>query len=559
MNRVVEYIIKAKDSTASAIRSATDKIKNFASSVGSNLANIQAGFAMLGNMASKLKVAFQKAFAFEKLTYSFKTLIGDMDKAKQHMQMLQDMGDTPPFSLEEFAAASQAMMRYTDGVLGYKQSLEMVGDVAAKTGQPVEQVGQAVAKAYAIIRDGQPITRATMALRNMGAISPAVAADLEQLSESGASNAEVWKKLQDELKKAKGAMAETEKTGDGLMGALSSRWDDTVRAFGAAFLDVSKDGIGFLVNKLKELQEDGTIDEWAENTHEALLKVIGWVKDAIGWFGKLKGWYNDAKDWLQEKGAQAGAYVGTLYAGGSFEDAANAASVAGEQERMLIADTRAEEAEEAERKKQERKARAQKRANDKKVAEEKAAEEEAKKIAEDLAKAEVENKKRAAIEAAKKAAEEKEKADKKAAEEAIKLAEKEKQARIKAAENAVRESEQKFSKMEQTLENARSDVQKAWGWYKDTDSMQKEIDDYKEQKKAEEQWAKDYAKLQDKYGKRALHRMEFGELSANEEAVRQVALAKEREQAAQKALDEIAENTTYLKEIAEALSSTEEA
>ena len=80
------------------------------------------------------------------------------------------MGDTPPFSLEQFAAASRSMLVMTDGVLGFEKSLEMVGDVAAGTGQPIENLAHEIGRAYAIIRDGQPLTRATMGLRNMGAI-----------------------------------------------------------------------------------------------------------------------------------------------------------------------------------------------------------------------------------------------------------------------------------------------------------------------------------------------------------------------------------------------------
>lgn len=41
-----------------------------------------------------------------------------------------------------------------------RSSLELVGDAAAATGKPIEQVGEAVAKAYAMIRDGQPVSKA---------------------------------------------------------------------------------------------------------------------------------------------------------------------------------------------------------------------------------------------------------------------------------------------------------------------------------------------------------------------------------------------------------------
>ena len=119
----------------------------------------------------------------------------------------------------------------------------------------------------------------------------------------------------------------------------------------------------------------------------------------------------------------------------------------------------------------------------------------------------------------------------------------------------LRASEQEQSNAQTRLQAAQAAVSRAWGWYRDKASMQSEIDAYNEQKAAEVQWEKDFQRLKDK--RRDWRDIEFGKLSAEEEAVRQVALAKEEEKAAQVALDEIAENTAYLKEIAESLTAEE--
>lgn len=116
-------------------------------------------------------------------------------------------------------------------------------------------------------------------------------------------------------------------------------------------------------------------------------------------------------------------------------------------------------------------------------------------------------------------------------------------------------SEQAETSAQSRLANAKAAVSQAWGWYKDKSSMQREIDAYNQQKAAEVQWQKDFEKLKSK--RRDWRDVEFGKLSAEEEAVRQVALAKEEERAAQLALDEIADNTAYLKEIAESLKTEE--
>jgi hypothetical protein len=71
--------------------------------------------------------------------------------------------------------------------------------------------------------------------------------------------------------------------------------------------------------------------------------------------------------------------------------------------------------------------------------------------------------------------------------------------------------------------------------------MQSEIDEFKAQQEAEKQWAKDFEKLRSK--RRDWRDIEFGQLSAEEEAVRQVALAKEEERAAAEDLANINEQT----------------
>ena len=113
--------------------------------------------------------------------------------------------------------------------------------------------------------------------------------------------------------------------------------------------------------------------------------------------------------------------------------------------------------------------------------------------------------------------------------------------RMRAAEDEYRQSAKMQSEAEGRLAAAQSKVAEAWGFYRDKNKMQEAIDEYRAQQEAEKQWAKDFEKLRSK--RRDWRDVEFGQLSAEEEAVRQVALAKEEERAAQVALDAINEQT----------------
>ena len=109
MNKVLSFIITAKNKTAEGLSGALGGVKSFAKSVFTNLVNVQAGFQMLQGAAQKLWSVLKASFHYETLTVQFKTLIGSMEEARAHMQMLKELGDTPPFSLRVFSMLKPSM------------------------------------------------------------------------------------------------------------------------------------------------------------------------------------------------------------------------------------------------------------------------------------------------------------------------------------------------------------------------------------------------------------------------------------------------------------------
>lgn len=305
------------------------------------------------------KQTISSAFKFETQTNQFKTLIGSIDEAKAHMADLKALGDTPPFSLDEFARASRELMVMSDGVLGYKRSLEMIGDAAAATGRPIESVSHAVGRLYSAIRDGQPISRAAMELKNMGILTPAVVQSLTDMQDKGASIVEVWGEVENALMRYNGAMAETEQTGDGLVASISTRWDNAVRAFGFAFQDTAKDGVRELSDALKELEESGTIERWASAAGAALsgvVKSLQWVTNGVqSLYSHLKSgrdfWNNegesdvdDSRDWIMTHEEQVNDYTTKRYFRSRWDDSEKVEEVVDE---ALEKEFKKREAEEA--------------------------------------------------------------------------------------------------------------------------------------------------------------------------------------------------------------------
>lgn len=103
------------------------------------------------------------------------------------------------------------------------------------------------------------------------------------------------------------------------------------------------------------------------------------------------------------------------------------------------------------------------------------------------------------------------------------------------------------------LAAAQSAVQRAWGWYRDKDSMKAQLDEEKANAEAERQYEKDFEKLRWRRDWRTAKN-----LSVDQEATRRVALAKEEESAAKKAVAETAANTKRAADAVEEIAKTME-
>ena len=115
----------------------------------------------------------------------------------------------------------------------------------------------------------------------------------------------------------------------------------------------------------------------------------------------------------------------------------------------------------------------------------------------------------------------------------------------------LREATEAEAAAQQRLAAAKAQVDRAWGWYRDKDSLAAQLEEEKADAAAQAQFEKDFEKLRVRRDWR-----EAKDLSLDQEAVRRVALAREEEAAAQRAVEETAENT---RRAAEALETIQDA
>ena len=270
--------------------------------VGSNLMNIKAGFDMLVGVVSKVGQTIKSAFDMARLENNFKFLIGSADEARKHMQSLYELGRTPPFGTKEFASASKSLMILTNNVLGGKESLEMLGDVADGVGVPIETMAENIGYLYAMIRDGEPITRATKQLVRMGAISPEVASQMEEMQKAGKPLNEIWNTLTTSLTKFNGSMTNTANSAGGKVQEFIGHWEEAKTKIGISIAEIADKHMVKLIDKMEELNNNNGFKEWADDSINWIGKVGSSIGSALGVV------YNGAKDFGDTIGTMIGGF-----------------------------------------------------------------------------------------------------------------------------------------------------------------------------------------------------------------------------------------------------------
>jgi hypothetical protein len=303
-NNVVEFTLRAKDHVSRVLTSIGGSISSFTKSLLNQGANIKAWGDMLAGAFQgtfgRLWGSIREAFKFETLEGQFRTLLGSVDAAKERMQMLARVAEETPFDMEGVVKASRILTVMSKDALGTEWALKLVGDTAAAVGANVDELAMWIGRAYAMIQAGKPFGEAAMRLTELGALTPEVRQKMEDLQASGASNAEVWEALVAHLETFGGAMKDLSQTGDGLVSTLEDDWAAAVREFGSAFMASAKDSIGFLINKLKELQASGAITEWAEKAMKALEPLRNLIVGILGDDNSRAQAFSAAWDYLRE-------------------------------------------------------------------------------------------------------------------------------------------------------------------------------------------------------------------------------------------------------------------
>ena len=473
------------------------------------------GLGVMRKIGGFIQSAIRKAFDAEYALTNFKTMLGSIDAAKKHVADLKQFAAQTPLTFDDLAQASKTLLAFGVNVNDVVPSLKTLGDISLGNAEKFQSLSLAFGK----IQSEGKLTGVTLKQMIIAGFNPlqeiaqktgASMDELKDMMEKGGISFDLVQAAMQSATSEGGrfhdALKDASQTGAGLFSTMQDNWNATVVKFGGAFMEAAKGGIAKIIEKIQALNSDGSVEIWADKTARAVEKVLAIVKEAVKWGGKLVDAYRWVVDQAEQHGAYIGGVIGTKMGGGTWDEAFK------NGEKAMLAQER--EQRDAKREAEEREAAIKKeaaKATEAKVAEKKNELAKTKTLEEIFQeqKQQMGQKTQKQIEREEKAAHNR---------------------RLKWLREECSERKQLASEAQRWESEAESKLQQAWRWYRDKGSMAAQLQEERENARAEKQFNEDFLRLQ----KNHKNWRDAENLSIDEEAIRRVALAyEEREEAAE--------------------------
>jgi hypothetical protein len=283
---------KAMDGAGQASQGLVGKLGG----IGLALQGIQ---QIAGTVSTAIRVALAPSAEMETLRVQFAVLLGGMDAAKTRMEDLTQFANTTPFELPEVAKASKILETLTRGALSTSDGLRLVGDTAAATGQPFDELAVWVGRLYDGLDSGRPVGEALARLQELGVMSGDVRGQIEALQKEGKKGPEVWAVAEASLGKFGGMMEAQSATAAGLASTFQDSVNQILRDFGDQVLPDASGAMRDATAAMADLKPAAETLGWVVSAVVKVFRVAflglqsffsGLIPLVIGELGRLLSW-----------------------------------------------------------------------------------------------------------------------------------------------------------------------------------------------------------------------------------------------------------------------------
>lgn len=232
------------------------------------------------------KMGLAGAGALEKLEKQFQPLLKSAALAKQRVRELAVFAAVTPFRMDEVARASKMLEVLTKGALSTFKGLRLVGDAAAVADQDFTSVARSVGRLYDGLQSGRPIGEAAFRLQELGLLSGETVTKLERMRDAGATANEMWRVVENDLRRASGAMVELSQSLEGLQSTYEDSRNLMAAGFGKGFMKGEKAGLEATITVMDKLtpvavyfgEIFGRIYNFFNESAAGILKYVAGIK-----------------------------------------------------------------------------------------------------------------------------------------------------------------------------------------------------------------------------------------------------------------------------------------
>ena len=243
-----KHAFKQLGDGANEAKSRASGLKDIFSTAVGTMGGFIGGSLIMRGLGSAFDLAKGAAIgmnaSLETSELQFATLMGDSQRAKQHVADLFEFAKKTPFETGPIIEASRKLHTFGGDALNTMKTLTLVGDAAAGVSAPINEVGFHVGRLYGALKNGQPFGEAALRLQELAILSGPARQQMEAMQKAGKGVDEIFAVLTDDLGKFDGAMVKQASTWEGVTSTLSDSVNmllaDTLRPF----FEAMRDGIG---------------------------------------------------------------------------------------------------------------------------------------------------------------------------------------------------------------------------------------------------------------------------------------------------------------------------
>lgn len=306
MAELEKEIDKAR-TRAAQLKTEQIDLKNGLKSTTNELKKQKAGVSGVSDEMKKMKTlitGFIAAYGGKKLwdlligsnaemeqhTTSLEVMLGSASKASAMIEKMRDFAAKTPLTLENVISGGSLLMSYGVDESNLIDTMTKLGDLASGNAEKMDRItlayGQMLAKGKVTGEELRQMTEAGVPLQTALAESIGVTGEeFSKMVSKGEVGIDALNKAITGLTtgdgKFAGMMEKQSETMQGMLSTLQDNISEFFRKMGEGAFGEVKSVSQDVSDQLAEWEQDGTLDEWAQNSGVLLKNLVAFMKQAI--------------------------------------------------------------------------------------------------------------------------------------------------------------------------------------------------------------------------------------------------------------------------------------